>query len=116
MVSVAVIVSVLSVALIVNVVNVAIIMGVNMTVVVKLNMRISNSNLYENRANQLMQLLMAVCCATQLVASTVVCSSDVAVQKLFKSRGMWTVYITENSRLERAQCIMWLTKLSLLKI
>jgi len=42
-----------------------------------------------------MQLHMAVCCATQLVASTVVCSSEVSALILFKSRGLWTVYWTD---------------------
>jgi len=31
---------------------------------------------------------MAVCCATQLVASTVVCSSEGSAEILFKWRGM----------------------------
>jgi len=42
-----------------------------------------------------MQLHMSVCCATQLVASTVVCSSEVSALILFKLRGMWTVYWTD---------------------
>jgi hypothetical protein len=57
--------------------------------------------------NQLVQLHMAVCSATQLVASTVVCSSEGSALILFKSRGLWTDYCTDYSRLERAQCIMW---------
>jgi hypothetical protein len=50
---------------------------------------------------------MAVCCATQLVASTVVCSSEGSALMLFKWRGLWTEYWTDYSRLETAQCIMW---------
>jgi len=42
-----------------------------------------------------MQLHMAVCCATQLVASTVVCSSEVSALILFKLRVLWTVYWTD---------------------
>jgi len=42
-----------------------------------------------------MQLHMAVCCATQLVASTVVCSSEVSALLLFKLRALWTVYWTD---------------------
>jgi len=42
-----------------------------------------------------MQLHMAVCCATQLVASTVVCSSEVSALILFKLRGLWPVYWTD---------------------
>jgi len=38
---------------------------------------------------------MAVCCATQLVASTVLCSSEVSALILFKLRGLWTVYWTD---------------------
>jgi hypothetical protein len=38
---------------------------------------------------------MAVCCVTQLVSSTVVCSSEVSALILFKSRGLWTVYWTD---------------------
>jgi len=38
---------------------------------------------------------MAVCCATQLVASTVVCSSEVSALRMFKSRRLWTVYWTD---------------------
>jgi len=38
---------------------------------------------------------MAVCCATQLVASTVVCSSEESALILFKSRGLWSVYWTD---------------------
>jgi len=54
---------------------------------------------------------MAVCCATQLVASTVVCSPVVSGYILFNSHGLWTVYWTDYSRLERAQFKMWLIKL-----
>jgi len=57
---------------------VAVIMSVNVTVVVTRNTLIRNYNLYLKRGNQLMQLHMAVCCATQSVASTVVCSFEVA--------------------------------------
>jgi len=42
-----------------------------------------------------MQLHMAVCCYTQLVASTVVCTSEVSALILFKLRGLWTVYWTD---------------------
>jgi len=42
-----------------------------------------------------MQLRKAVCCATQLVASTVVCSFEVSALILFKSRGLWSVYWTD---------------------
>jgi len=59
----------------------------------------------------LKQLHKAVCCATQLVASTVVCSSECAALILFKLCGLWTECWTDCSRLERAQCIMWLIKL-----
>jgi len=38
---------------------------------------------------------MAVCCAIHLVASTVVCSSEVLDFILFKLRGLWTVYWTD---------------------
>jgi hypothetical protein len=43
----------------------------------------------------LIQLHMSVCCATQLVASTVVCSSEVSALILFKLRGLWTVNWTD---------------------
>ena len=55
---------------------------------------------------------MAVCCATQLVASTVVCSSGGAALILFKLCGLWTECWTDCSRLERAQCLMWGIKLA----
>jgi len=42
-----------------------------------------------------MQLHVALCCTTQLVASTVVCSSEVSALILFNSRGLWTVYWTD---------------------
>jgi len=58
-----------------------------------------------------MQLHMAVCCATQLVASTVLCSSEVSVLIFFKTLGLWTVYWTVDSKMERRQLIMWLIKL-----
>jgi len=54
---------------------------------------------------------MAVCCATQLVASTVLCSSEVSVLIFFKTLGLWTVYWTVDSKMERRQLIMWLIKL-----
>jgi hypothetical protein len=69
---------------------------------------------------------MAVCCVTQLVASTVVCSSEGSALILFKLRGVLTVYWTDcglciglilngywtdYSRLERAQFVMWVIKL-----
>jgi hypothetical protein len=46
-------------------------------------------------ANYLIQLHMAVCSVTQLLASTVVCSSEVSALKLFKLRGVRTVYWTD---------------------
>ena len=60
-----------------------------------------------NRANQLIQLHMVVCCATQLVASTVVCCSEGTAEILFKLCGVWTECWTDYSGLERAECIMW---------
>jgi len=90
---------------------VAVIMSVNVTVVVTWNMRIWNYDHYLNRTNQLIQLHIAVCCATQLVASTVVCSSEGTAEILFKWRGVWTECWTDYSILERAECIMWLIKL-----
>jgi len=62
-------------------------------------------------ATQVMQLHMTVCCATQAVASRVVCSSESSASILYNSRVLWTVYWTDCSRLERAQCLMWLIKL-----
>jgi hypothetical protein len=52
---------------------------------------------------------MAECCATQLVASTVVCSCEGSAEILFKCRGVWTECWTDYSGLERAEYLMWLT-------
>ena len=65
---------------------------------------------------KLIQLHIAVYCATQLVASTVVCSSEGTGEILFKYRGVWTECWTDYSGLERAKCTMWLINYQMLKI
>ena len=113
-VSVAVIVCVVSVAVIVSGVCVALIISFNVTCNMKyVDMKLVS--LFEacqsiNAVTYCSMLCHTVSCIT------VVCSSEVAAYILFKYCGLLTVYWTVYSILKRAQCLMWLIKLTWLNI